>query len=45
MNIYSWVQLIFYMVVLLALAKPLGFVHGESVPRREDISRSGIWPG
>ncbi len=24
MNIYSWVQLIFYMVVLLALAKPLG---------------------
>ena len=24
MNIYSWIQLIFYMVVLLALAKPLG---------------------
>ena len=24
MNIYSWFQLIFYMVVLLALAKPLG---------------------
>jgi len=24
MNIYSWVQLIFYIVVLLALAKPLG---------------------
>ncbi len=24
MNIYSWLQLIFYMVVLLALAKPLG---------------------
>src|SRR5258706_7483944 len=24
MNIYSWMQLIFYMVVLLALAKPLG---------------------
>lgn len=24
MNIYSWIQIIFYMVVLLALAKPLG---------------------
>jgi len=24
MNIYSWIQLIFYMVVLIALAKPLG---------------------
>lgn len=24
MNLYSWLQLIFYMVVLLALAKPLG---------------------
>ncbi len=24
MNIYSWLQLIFYIVVLLALAKPLG---------------------
>ncbi len=24
MNIYSWLQLIFYLVVLLALAKPLG---------------------
>jgi K+-transporting ATPase ATPase A chain len=24
MNIYSWIQLIFYVVVLLALAKPLG---------------------
>jgi len=24
MNIYSWIQLIFYIVVLLALAKPLG---------------------
>jgi K+-transporting ATPase ATPase A chain len=24
MNIYSWLQLIFYMVVLIALAKPLG---------------------
>jgi len=24
MNAYSWVQLIFYMVVLIALAKPLG---------------------
>ena len=24
MNIYSWLQLIIYMVVLLALAKPLG---------------------
>ncbi len=24
MNIFSWLQLIFYMVVLLALAKPLG---------------------
>ncbi len=24
MNIYSWLQLIFYVVVLLALAKPLG---------------------
>jgi K+-transporting ATPase ATPase A chain len=24
MNIYSWIQLIFYLVVLLALAKPLG---------------------
>jgi len=24
MNAYSWIQLIFYMVVLLALAKPLG---------------------
>ena len=24
MNLYSWFQLIFYLVVLLALAKPLG---------------------
>ncbi|MGZ9222717.1 MAG: potassium-transporting ATPase subunit KdpA, partial [Anaerolineales bacterium] len=24
MNLYSWLQLIFYIVVLLALAKPLG---------------------
>ena len=24
MNIFSWLQLIFYMVVLIALAKPLG---------------------
>jgi K+-transporting ATPase ATPase A chain len=24
MNVYSWIQLIFYLVVLLALAKPLG---------------------
>ena len=24
MNIHSWIQLIFYMVLLLALAKPLG---------------------
>src|SRR6202142_43222 len=24
MNIYSWIQLVFYMIVLLALAKPLG---------------------
>ena len=24
MNIYSWLQLIFYIVVLIALAKPLG---------------------
>ncbi len=24
MNIFSWLQLIFYMVVLIALAKPIG---------------------
>ncbi len=33
MNLYSWLQLIFYLVVLLALAKPLGLVHGPGLSR------------
>ena len=40
MNIYSWIQLIFYIVVLLALAKPLGYVYGKGLSGRAHLSGS-----
>ena len=45
MNIYSWLQLIFYFVVLLALAKPLGSFMARVYQGERHLPRSSAAAG
>ena len=44
MNIFSWLQLIFYMVVLIALAKPLGAFMARIYQGERTFLDPLLWP-